>query len=159
MRKLIGLCLLGVLPLLVVGLLRAATDPPAWAYAVTPTPAAGTAAAAEPAHDPNELHQVPGSTRRFTIAQVENANEPADWFPEDHPTMPEVVARGRAGSPVRACSFCHMPNGKGRPSNGSVAGLPVSYFVQQVEDFKTGLRKTGEPRKTNVNQMIAIARG
>ena len=159
MRKLVGLLLLGVLPLFITGVLRAATDPPAWAYAVSPTPPGGAAASAEPAHDPNELHQVPGSSRRFTIAQIENANEPADWFPEDHPAMPEVVARGRAGSAVRACAFCHMPNGRGRPSNGSVAGLPVSYFVQQIEDFKNGLRKTGEPRKTNVNQMIAIARG
>ena len=158
MRKLVGLFLLAVLPLVTAGLLRAATDPPAWAYAVTPTPPAGAAAAAEPAHDPNELHQVPGSTRRFTIAQVENANEPADWFPEDHPPMPELVARGRAGSPVRACSFCHMPNGKGRPSNGPASGLPVSYFIQQLNDFKNGVRKTGEPRKTNVNQMIAIAK-
>ena len=158
MRTLVGLFLLGVLPLVTASLLRAANDPPAWAYAVTPTPPAGAAAAAEPAHDPNRLHQVPGSARTFTIAQVENANEPADWFPEDHPPMPELIAKGRAGSPVRACSFCHMPNGKGRPSNGPAAGLPVSYFIQQLNDFKNGVRKTGEPRKTNVNQMIAIAK-
>lgn len=158
MRKLIGLVVIGVLPFTTAGLLRAATDAPAWAYAVTPTPPSGAAAAVEPAHDPNELHQVPGSTRKFTIAQVENANEPADWFPEDHPAMPELVAKGRAGSPVRACSFCHMPNGKGRPSNGPAAGLPVSYFIQQINDFKNGLRKPADARKTNVNQMIAIAK-
>ena len=160
MRKLIGLVVLGVAPILSVALLRAATDPPAWAYAITPPAPAGAPAArpAEPEHDPEALLQVPGSTKRLTLKQIENSNEPADWFPEDHPTMPEVVAKGRAGSGVRACSYCHMPNGKGRPSNGPAAGLPVSYFIEQLNDFKNGNRKPADARKTNVNQMIAIAK-
>ena len=159
MRRPIGLVVLAICPLLATGLVRAASTPPAWAYGIAPAPATGAAAApAEPAHDPSELHQVPGSTRTFTIPQVENGNEPADWFPEDHPPMPELIAKGRAGSPVRACSFCHMPNGKGRPSNGPAAGLPESYFIQQLHDFKNGLRTHAEPRKANVNQMIAIAK-
>ena len=160
MRTLAGLLVLGALPLLSVGLLRAATDPPAWAYAITPagSPAGAAAQPGEPAHDADALLQVPGSTKRFTLKQIENSNEPADWFPEDHPAMPELVARGRAGSAVRACSFCHMPNGKGRPSNGPAAGLPVSYFIEQINDFKNGNRKPADARKTNVNQMIAIAK-
>jgi cytochrome c553 len=156
MRKLVGLIALASFFVVTAGVLRAANDPPAWAYAVTNTPVPAGAPPAEEDH--NKLWQVPGSTKKFTIAQVENANEPADWFPEDHPPMPDLVARGRAGSGVRACSFCHMPNGKGRPSNGPVAGQPVSYFLQQLDDFRNGLRKPGDPRKANVNQMIAIAK-
>ena len=130
MRKLIGFGALAAFSLAMTGALRAAGDPPAWAYAVVNTPA--PAGAAAPAEDHDKLWQVPGSTRKFTIAQVENANEPADWFPEDHPPMPEIVAKGRPGTPVRACSFCHMPNGKGRPSNGPAGGNPVSYTIQQI---------------------------
>ena len=71
--------------------------------------------------------------------------------------MPAIVAYGRQPS-VRSCSYCHYPNGKGRPSNGGVAGLPVSYFLQTLNDFKNDRRKPGDPRKVNVNQMIAFAK-
>jgi cytochrome c553 len=147
---------IGVLALscLGAGALRAAGDPPAWAYAVVNTPVARGQAAA---HDENELRQLPGSSRRFSLKQVEDVNEPADWFPEDHPAMPDIVRTGRQPG-VRACAFCHMPNGKGRPSNAPVAGLPAAYIVQTLNDFRNDLRKTGEPRKTNTNQMIAIAK-
>jgi cytochrome c553 len=83
---------------------------------------------------------------------------PADWFPGDHPAMPDVVAKGRQPE-VRACGLCHYPNGKGRPENAGVAGLPVSYFLQTMNDFRSDLRKSAEPRKANTNLMIAIAKG
>ena len=45
-----------------------------------------------------------------------------------------------------------------QPGHGGVAGLPVSYIVQTLNDFKNDLRKPGDPRKVNVNQMIAFAK-
>jgi cytochrome c553 len=63
----------------------------------------------------------------------------------EHPAMPDVVRRGRIAEGVRACGYCHYPNGLGRPENASIAGLPTEYFIQQVNDFKNGLRKTSEP--------------
>jgi cytochrome c553 len=51
-----------------------------------------------------------------------------------------------------------MPNGKGRQENAGVSGLPVSYFIQTMNDFRNGLRKSAEPRKANTNAMIAIAK-
>jgi cytochrome c553 len=103
---------------------------------------------------------LPGTTLTFTRAQITGGNGagPADWFPQDHPTMPPVVAMGRAPD-VRACSLCHYPNGKGRPENAGVAGLPVAYFIQQLEDFRADARKSGEPRKGNTNTMANIAKG
>jgi cytochrome c553 len=68
------------------------------------------------------------------------------------------VAHGRTPD-VRACNLCHYPNGKGRPENAGVAGLPVSYFIQQIEDFRSGARRSAEPRKANTNTTIAIAKG
>jgi len=130
--------------------------PPAWAYAIPPTAPAGTPTAA-PAPD-TSLKHLPGSTLEFTRAQISDGFGPADWYPGDHPKMPDVVAHGRRAD-VRACSLCHYPNGKGRPENAGVAGLPVEYFIQQMNDFRNGSRKSAEPRKANTNVMIAIAKG
>ena len=147
---------LGVATLAGTAALRAATEPPAWAYAVANTPRAGGPAAPEdPAHRTTP-RSLAGTTRTFSIEQVE-APTPADWFPEDHPMMPSIVASGRPPA-IRACAYCHMPNGKGRPSNAPVASLPVAYFIETLNDFRNDLRKTAEPRKTNTNQMIAIAK-
>jgi cytochrome c553 len=131
--------------------------PPAWAYAIPPAAPAGTPAATPPAPDTSTKH-LPGSTLEFTRAQISDAFGPADWYPGDHPKMPDVVAHGRRPD-VRACGLCHYPNGKGRPENAGVAGLPVEYFMQQMADFRSGNRKSAEPRKANTNVMIAIAKG
>ena len=96
--------------------------------------------------------------RPFTVPQIRDAFGPADWYPNDHPPMPDVVSHGRRPD-VRACGLCHYPNGKGRPENAGVAGLPNSYFIQQMMDFRNGDRKSAEPRKANTNVMIVIAKG
>jgi cytochrome c553 len=72
--------------------------------------------------------------------------------------MPDIVAHGRRPD-VRACALCHYPNGKGRPENAGVSGLPVAYFVQTMADFKADARKSADTRKANTNIMIAIAKG
>lgn len=138
--------------------LRAQAGGPAWAYAITPPAPAGAAAApAEPAGHDTTPRSVPGTRRTFTLAQIEDTSSPADWFPEDHPPMPEIVAHGRKPA-VRACAYCHYPNGQGRMSNAPVSGLPVDYFVQTLMDFKNGVRKTAEPKKGNTAQMAAFAK-
>ncbi|PYR07644.1 MAG: cytochrome C-binding protein, partial [Acidobacteria bacterium] len=103
------------------------------------------------------MKQLPGSTLSFTRQQISDGFGPADWFPEDHPPMPDIVAHGKRPD-ARACGLCHYPNGKGRQENAGVSGLPVSYFIQQMNDFREGLRKSAEPRKANTNAMIAIAK-
>ena len=134
-----------------------AAEPPAWAYAIAPAAPAGNAPAAPAAPD-TSLKHLPGSSLEFTRAQISDAFGPADWYPGDHPKMPDVVAHGRRPD-VRACSLCHYPNGKGRPENAGVAGLPAAYFIQQMADFRSDKRKSAEPRKANTNTMITIAKG
>ncbi len=97
---------------------------------------------------------MPGSEAAFTDAQVRDLFNPPDWHPGDHPAMPEIVSRGRAPQ-VFACGYCHLPNGQGRPENASVAGLPAAYIVQQLADFKSGLRKSSDPRHAPTGAMIA----
>lgn len=167
MRRVVGSVILT--SVFAAGILLAADDPPPpWAYGfaapapATPPPAAapgGAGRGAAPAAPADESKKtLPGSTGSFTLAQIRDAFGPADWFPGDHPAMPEIVARGKRPD-VRACSLCHYPNGKGRPENAGVAGLPVSYFIQTMTDFKNGARKSADSRKANTNIMIAIAKG
>jgi len=148
-------------------------DTPATATAANPAPAAGRggqpggagapaagrggqpAAAAAP--DATQ-HSLPGSTLSFTAAQVRDAYGPADWYPGDHPSMPEIVAHGSRERQIIACSLCHYPNGKGRPENAGVSGLPYSYFVQTMLDFKNDARKSADTRKANTGRMIAFAK-
>jgi len=72
--------------------------------------------------------------------------------------MPEVVGKGRRPD-VRGCGYCHYPNGRGRPENAGVAGLPASYIIQQMADFKSGARKSSEPRMVPPNLMVQTAKG
>lgn len=130
-------------------------DDLAWAYAITPPAEAGSATAA--AVDRSERFTVPGSDRSFTRAEISNRQGPADWFPDDHPAMPSIVAFGRESAGIMACSLCHYPNGKGRPENAGVSGLQPGYFLQQLEDFQNGLRLSAEPRKPNTPMMAAFA--
>ena len=130
---------------------------PLWAYGYpqagsTPAPAPSAAA------DDGSPKTLEGSTGKFTLTQIRDGFGPADWHPGDHPAMPEIVARGRKDGNVRACALCHYPNGKGRAENAPVSGLPVSYFVQQMADYRAGVRKSADPKKGNTNTMIAIAK-
>lgn len=160
MRKKLGI---GIMTLAVSAALAMAADgPPPWAYGFAgPAPAPGSAPAAPapaaaPAAPDTSMKSLPGSEGHFTRAQIANRMGPADWFPGDHPVMPEIVAHGKAPK-VWACSLCHYPNGKGRAENAPVSGLPVSYFIQQMNDFKDGNRKSSDARKGNTNLMIQFA--
>lgn len=137
-----------------IGLMVSAQQaPPPWAYTVNPPPAPG---ATPPPADPAP-RQVPGSTVALTVAQTRDAYNPPDWHPNDHPPMPEAVAHGRPKE-MRACGFCHLVNGQGRPENASLAGLPAAYIVQQMADFKNGDRKSAEPKMGPPNAMIQDAK-
>ncbi len=135
----------------------ASTEPIPWAYAIPPAPPAG-APPATPAPPDTSIKHLEGSSGAFTRAQISDRYGPADWYPSDHPPMPDVVAHGKKPD-VWACGLCHYPNGKGRQENASVSGLPVEYFIQTMHDFKDGKRKSAEPRKNNANLMISFAKG
>ena len=147
MRNFIAMLMLACLTGTVAG---ADNSPPPWAFAVNPP---GT----QPAPDDGTLRRVPASSVAFTLTQIRDLFTVPDWHPDDHPQMPDIVAHGRK-SDVRACSLCHYPNGKGRPENAGVAGLPYSYILQTMSDFKNGARRSADPRKANTNIMIGFAK-
>src|SRR3954454_24324674 len=139
------------------GLAFAADGPPQWAYGTAAAAPAPGGRGAQPPADNTTARTLPGSTLSFTLPQIRDGFGPADWYPGDHPPMPEIVAHGRRPD-VRACALCHYPNGKGRAENAPIAGYPVAYFVQQMADFKNGNRKSADPKKANTNVMITIAK-
>lgn len=102
--------------------------------------------------------ELPGAAAKFTRSEAYYDYGPADWYPGDHPPMPEIVAKGNQSVGIRACALCHFPNGQGKMENGGVAGLPVPYILQQFRDFKSGARRSTDPRKANTNEMAQIAR-
>lgn len=144
--------------------------PPPWAYGFTgpgPEPAAPPCTKESKPLDcarigkprPKDvIHKLPDTDRAFTEYEIHYDYGPADWYPEDHPPMPEIVARGRESDKLRACALCHYPNGQGKPENAPVAGLPAEYILQQLQAFRNGTRRSGDPRKANANEMIQIAR-
>ena len=127
----------------VCGIARAA-DEPDWAYPKTPPPER---------HDAVVLKQVPGSTKQYTQAQIDDPFNPPDWFPDEHPPMPEVVARGGPRPAGRACAQCHLPTGDGHPESSSLAGLPINYIIRQMAAFKNG-----ERNNVRAPTMIAMAK-
>ena len=113
---------------------------------------------AGPSFDDGTKLELPGAAAKFTRNQAYFDYGPADWYPGDHPPMPEIVARGKQSVGIRACALCHFPNGQGKMENGGVAGLPASYILQQLREFKNGSRRSADPRKANTNEMAQIAR-
>lgn len=122
---------------------------PAWAYPWVPDFKA--------APDDGIPRRVPDSTATFMLPQLRDLFFSPDWHPQDHAPMPEVVARGRKPD-VRACGSCHRAEGTGGPENSSLAGLPAAYIVQQMADYKSGVRKFSGPQRISVLLMTAIAK-
>lgn len=127
---------------------------PAWAFPTSPPPPKGSPPAVV---DSITRHRVPNSPRRYTRPQVANAFDIPDWFPRQHPPMPAPVQYG-VRPEGRACGFCHLPDGQGRPENGTLAGLPVEYAVRQVRAFRDGTRQSANPAAAT-GPMHTVARG
>jgi cytochrome c553 len=132
---------LALLPVLAFG-----AEPPSWAFPATP-------AGFVPSVDDGGLKHVPGSTKTYTQAQIDDNFSVPDWFPEEHPPMPPVVAHG-SGSAVFACAKCHLVSGLGHPESAGLSGLSAAYLLRQLAEFKSGSRK-GSARMTTISQAIS----
>ena len=127
MRLLTSIAMLGLLAVPVH-----AADLPQWAYPVAPPNL--------PPPDKVIEKTLPGSTKKYTAAQINDRFGPPDWYPEDHPAMPDIVAHGKKPNAF-ACDLCHLTNGAGHPESASVSGLSANYILRQMAEFKSGERK------------------
>jgi cytochrome c553 len=140
---------------------KQAVHPLAWAYAVPVGPPAPPPPPPTAASDAAVSH-LPGSNQSYTGKQLRDSANVLDWFPNDHPPMPTIVAHRRSPGPnpwIGSCAWCHLPNGKGRPENAPLAGLSEGYILEQLADFKAGARKTADPGKRNTATMAGNAAG
>src|SRR6266700_201174 len=112
------------------------------------------------AHAPKQSFSTAGRNSTPGQQHAMGADLPAWAYGFDNTTeapMPDIVAHGHKPD-VTACSFCHYPNGKGRPVNTNLAGLPYSYILQTLDDFRNGVRRSSDTRKSNTNSMIGFAK-
>jgi cytochrome c553 len=123
---------------------RAASDTavsvPAWAFPVLGSGKAPSTVG----RDTGAITTLPTSRATFTVGHARNGFDVADWNPETHGTPPAIVMHGRRPA-VMACGFCHLADGRGRPENAMLAGLPAAYIVEQVHDLHSRARGTASP--------------
>lgn len=127
----------------------AADAPPDWAYPAAP-------ANYQPPPDNGQPKHVAGSTKTFTEKDIDDSTNPPDWFPDEHPPMPQLVAHGKAPV-VHACDQCHLTSGRGHPESGNLAGLPAGYIQEQIAAFRDGSRKSSLAGRSGNMIMFASA--
>ena len=129
---------------------KAGGSPPQWAY---------------PENNPNYKPPVddgkpvraPNSTAGYTWTQLRTRFIAPVWHPEDHGPLPDIVAKGRDPN-VFACGFCHRADGPGGPENADLAGLPKSYIIQQMAEYKRGARVTSVSSRLPPTLMIGLSK-
>jgi len=136
--------------LLAIRMATAADGPPAWAY--TPNNPDY-----KPPVDDGKPVRVPESTAGYTWSQLRDRFVAPIWHPSDHGALPDIVANGRKPG-VFACGFCHRATGPGGPENADLAGLPKSYIIQQMADYKSGARSTALPERIPPKLMIELSK-
>jgi cytochrome c553 len=133
MNRYIGIAVGGFLSVAAIEAFGAeAFDPPEWAY-----PFISEARGRGP--DDGTLYSVEGSDLELTQTEINDRFAPPDWYPDEHPPMPAIVANGREPE-IWACALCHLPNGAGHPESANLAGLPAEYIVRQMKDYASGAR-------------------
>lgn len=117
---------------LMIGLLAKAADiHPSWAFLVPDKD--------QPHVDEStEARHIPGSSKAYTPAQIDDLSNPPDWFPDEHGQLAPIIQRGKGAA--LACGACHLYSGQGHPESADIGGLPVEYLIRTMNDFKTGAR-------------------
>ena len=86
---------------------------------------------------PSGTVTLPGSTKAYEAAKM--GTDLPDWFPDEHPTAPPVVAGGPG---IKfPCGSCHLMSGQGHAESADLAGMPVEYLMRQMAYYKAGVRK------------------
>ena len=170
MKKVIGALAFGFVLATAGAVLLHAAGMPLWAYGYVDPPPADSdyskkctvqrpvdCARGGTPPDDGRKRMLAGGTGAWTVTEIANDYGPVDWYPGDHPKMPEIVAHGDQRRGIRACALCHFPNGSGKPENAPVSGTSVQYFMNQMADFKNGLRHTSDKNKANAWEMPLMA--
>ncbi len=142
----------GVAAMLALGAAAAPKNdpPPAWAFFQYTDD--------EIAAPPDTAVTVPGSKLHMTIKALGNMFKAPDWFPADHPAMPDAVQYGHAPK-LWACAVCHRPTGSGDAASAAVTGLDAAYIAQQFAEFRSGRRQCAVSKRVPCGtDMLIVAR-
>jgi len=93
---------------------------------------------------------IPGSSKEYTAAQIDDLSNPPVWFPDETTSAPPIVLHAKGAA--LACGACHLMSGHGHQESADLAGLSAGYVVRTMQDFKSGVRI--DPARMN-----AIAKG
>jgi len=91
-----------------------------------------------PATEESGPIKVPGSSKEYTAAQIDDLSNPPVWFPDEHGSAPSIVQHGKGA--VLACGSCHLMSGHGHQESADLAGLSADYIVRTMADFKNATR-------------------
>ena len=94
------------------------------------------------------MKSVPGSTKQYTQAQIDDPFNPPDWFPERASADAADRRAWRAaagGARLRAVPSAHRATAIRNPP--ALPGLPADYIVRQMAVFKTGQRANAARRR------------
>jgi cytochrome c553 len=91
-----------------------------------------------PASEESGPIHIPGSSKEYTAAQIDDLSNPPDWFPDEHGPAPSIIQHGKGAA--LACGACHLMSGHGHQESADLAGLSAEYIVRTMEDFKNGTR-------------------
>jgi cytochrome c553 len=136
MRTVVGILMLAAF--CTVGIVAHSQDAPAESHPIWAFPVAD--ANQPPAENETAPKHVPGSSKSYTQAQIDDLSNPPDWFPDEHSPAPAIVSKG-AGKDAPACASCHLYSGNGHPESANLAGLSAAYIEATMADFKSGARK------------------
>jgi len=128
---------IAALLVLVPSVVIAADAPPNWAFL-------SRTAGVPDAPENNQPRHRPGSDKAYTQAQIDDIFNPPDWYPNEHPPMPQLVAHGKMPV-VHGCAQCHLTTGRGHPESANLAALPAGYIEEQIEQFRNGSRTSSLP--------------
>ena len=98
---------------------------------------------------------VPDSAKTYTTAQIDDLLNPPDWFPEEDAPRPASVMKGKGV--VFACGACHLMSGHGHPESADLRALTSTYIMEQMADYKSGVRKDAAARMNAIAQGLSDA--
>ena len=101
-----------------------------WAYPVPDPP--------PPASADNGPKKVPGSSKTYTQAQIDDQFKPPDWFPGEHGPLPRVVEIRRPGAGLR---FLPSDVGIGPPRVRGPRGAPQRVSAPPDGRFQKEFKK------------------
>ena len=116
-----------------------------------------------PNEDPEEqtrARQLPGSSASYSLVDIRDSSNVADWYPQDHPPMPDISsgwARPGRAPHAAGCGFWRLPNGLG--AAGRADGCAAARLLRPADvAIPEGAAAQRDRARRTPDTMIDLAR-